>query len=85
MFRKRGAQVSEEKTSRQRGAFYKAHERSRDGQAFHRRNHGPHPQRGLKTDFYIGAQAAVRGYALLTRDARRYRTYFPKLKLIVPE
>ena len=36
-------------------------------------------------DFYIGAHAAVCGYALLTRDARRYRSYFPKLRLIAPE
>lgn len=35
-------------------------------------------------DFYIGAHAAVRGYTLLTRDARRYRGYFPKLSLIAP-
>ena len=33
-------------------------------------------------DFYIGAHAAVQGLTLLTRDARRYREYFPKLKLI---
>jgi predicted nucleic acid-binding protein len=35
-------------------------------------------------DFYIGAHAAVAGYTLLTRDPRRYRTYFPKLRMIVP-
>jgi hypothetical protein len=35
-------------------------------------------------DFYIGAHAAVAGIALLTRDAARYRAYFPKLHLIVP-
>jgi hypothetical protein len=35
-------------------------------------------------DFYIGAHAAVAGLALLTRDAARYRTYFPTVRLIAP-
>ncbi len=34
--------------------------------------------------FYIGAHAAVAGHELLTRDASRYRTYFPRLVLIAP-
>ena len=36
-------------------------------------------------DFYIGAHAAVRAYAVLTRDAARYRTYFPSLAVIAPD
>jgi predicted nucleic acid-binding protein len=35
-------------------------------------------------DFFIGAHAAVAGYLLITRDAARYRTYYPKLSLITP-
>ena len=33
-------------------------------------------------DFYIGAHAAIRKYRLLTRDAARYRTYFPSVEII---
>jgi predicted nucleic acid-binding protein len=43
---------------------------------------------GTKTsplpDFFIGAHAAVAGYTVLTRDATRYRSYFPGLALIAP-
>lgn len=35
-------------------------------------------------DFFIGAHAAIGGMPLLTRDSRRYRTYFPTIELICP-
>lgn len=37
------------------------------------------------SDFFIGAHAAVVEIPLLTRDIARYRTYFPKLKIITPD
>lgn len=36
-------------------------------------------------DFFIGAHAAIADYSLLTRDAARYRSYFPTLSIIAPE
>lgn len=36
-------------------------------------------------DFFIGAHAEVERLPLLTRDARRYRSYFPNVTLIAPD
>jgi predicted nucleic acid-binding protein len=54
------------------------------GKAFrvYRRRGGT--KRSTLPDFFVGAHASVAGYSLLTRDATRYRTYFPKLPLIAP-
>jgi predicted nucleic acid-binding protein len=35
-------------------------------------------------DFFIGAHAAVAGHGLITRDPKRYRVEFPKVRLIAP-
>ena len=36
-------------------------------------------------DFFIGAHAAVSGLPVITRDTRRYRSYFPSVRLVTPE
>jgi len=36
-------------------------------------------------DFFIGAHAIVNSLTLVTRDTARFKTYFPKLRLITPE
>lgn len=54
------------------------------GQAFREyRRRGGKRTKALP-DFYIGAHALVSNMTLLTRDARRYRQYFPKLRIISP-
>ena len=54
------------------------------GKAFaqYRRRGGGKAQ--VLPDFFIGAHAAVQGWALLTRDASRFRTYFPSLRVLAP-
>ena len=41
-------------------------------------------KQGLLPDFYIGAQAAVNAWPILTRDVGRYRSYFPTVRLVAP-
>jgi len=36
-------------------------------------------------DFFIGVHAEVAGLKLMTRDTRRFKTYFPKVTLISPK
>ncbi len=54
------------------------------GRAFlnYRRQGGP--RNSVLPDFFIGAQAAVLGCGILTRDGRRYRTHFPRVELVTP-
>ena len=47
------------------------------------RQHGG-PKTSILADFFIGAHATVLGCSILTRDTRRYTTYFPTVPLIAP-
>ena len=51
---------------------------------FERYRRGGGARRSPLPDFFIGAHAAIAGMTLLTRDAQRYRTYFPRLRLVAP-
>ena len=54
------------------------------GQAFKIYRTASGAKRSPMPDFYIGAHAIVGNMRLLTRDAVRFETYFPKLKIISP-
>ena len=55
------------------------------GKAFVRYRRQGGQKQSVLADFFIGAHAAVSQYPLLTRDTRRYASYFPKVELITPE
>lgn len=57
----------------------------RAAQAFRSYRRAGGPRRRTLPDFLIGGHASVANAPLLTRDARRYRAYFPELTLIAPE
>lgn len=54
------------------------------GKAYLQYRAGGGVRTGVLADFFIGAHAAVEQLPLLTRDARRYQSYFPTIKLITP-
>ena len=54
------------------------------GKAFLKYKRRQGHKNGVLPDFFVGAHAAVLGCPLLTRDAARYRTYFPAVQLISP-
>lgn len=54
------------------------------GKAFLRYRRAGGPRTSVLPDFFIGAHAAIAGCAILTRDGRRYRAYYPRVPLITP-
>jgi predicted nucleic acid-binding protein len=55
------------------------------GQSYRRYRSAGGSRTGVLPDLFIGAHAHVVGCPILTRDVRRYRTYFPGVELITPE
>jgi predicted nucleic acid-binding protein len=54
------------------------------GRAFERYRKRGGKKTGVVADFFIGGQAITEGCTLLTRDAARYKSYFPKIRLVSP-
>ena len=54
------------------------------GKAFLKYRTGKDAKTNVLADYFIGAHAAVDDMTILTRDVRRYRTYFPTVKLLAP-
>jgi predicted nucleic acid-binding protein len=55
------------------------------GKAFLRYRSQGGTRTGVLSDFFIGAHAAVQNCGLLTRDGTRYRSYFPSVRLLLPD
>lgn len=55
------------------------------GKAFVRYRRLGGPKSNVLGDFFIGAHASVSRLPVLTRDTRRYTSYFPSVKLIAPQ
>ena len=55
------------------------------GKAFVRYRRLGGRKNNVLADFFVGAHAAVSRYPLLTRDTRRYTSYFSDVALIAPD
>lgn len=55
------------------------------GKAFVQYRQGGGARTNVLADFFIGAHAAVSGLPVLTRDTRRYQSYFPSINLVTPK
>ncbi|HEV2302746.1 MAG TPA: hypothetical protein VGR91_14360 [Stellaceae bacterium] len=55
------------------------------GKAFQRYRAAGGTRTGVLADFFLGAHAVIMTCPLLSRDAARYRTYFPGIRLIAPD
>jgi predicted nucleic acid-binding protein len=52
------------------------------GRTFRRYRKDGGAKNNVLADFFIGAQASVEGWAILTRDLPRYAKYFPDVALL---
>jgi predicted nucleic acid-binding protein len=59
-------------------------EAHRAGRAFAEYRHGGGMRDAILADFLIGAQAALRGWPLVTRDRKGFASYFPEVEIIDP-